>query len=257
MSISAVVPRVGIVVPTLGTRPDYLVQCVDSIRRATKDDVFILLVAPSGFVLPENLKVDHVVEDPGHGLASAINYGEAMLPSSVEFFNWLGDDDLLAEGSIDRTVAELTIGSAPFAFGQCDYIDPEGCLLFTNRSGRWAVPLMRFGPQLIPQPGAMFRRKAFQSVGRLDVQYKWAFDLDIFIRLSLVARPTFIPSALASFRWHDDSLSVGGRQGSVNEASLIRIRHLHPILKRLSFLWEPFMRQLILRVGQRIKTSSS
>lgn len=257
MSISAAVPKVGIVIPTLGTRPDYLIECVESIRRATEHDVFILLVAPSGCDLPENLNVDQVVDDPGQGLASAINYGEAMLPSSIEFFNWLGDDDLLAEGSIDRTVVGLTSGQAPFAFGRCDYIDSVGRLLFTNRSGWWAVPLMRCGPQLVPQPGAMFRRKVFQAIGGLDIQYKWAFDLDIFIRLSRVARPVFIPSILASFRWHDDSLSVGGRRGSVNEASLIRVRHLHPILKRLSFLWEPFMRQLILRVGQRIKTSSS
>jgi GT2 family glycosyltransferase len=202
------------------------------------------------------MKVDDIARDTGDGLAAAINLGISSLPSSVEYVNWLGDDDLLAPGAIDIAVSALDASDAPFVFGRCNYIDHAGRLLFLNRSGAWAVRLMRFGPQLIPQPGAMFRRSALASVGGLNEQFKWAFDLDIFIRLSRIAQPIFLPQTLASFRWHDDSLSVGGRRGSVNEASQIRRSNLHPIVRSFSLLWEPFVRQLILRIGQRIKTPS-
>jgi glycosyltransferase involved in cell wall biosynthesis len=248
-------PRVGIVIPTLGTRVEYLSQAVESIRQATTNGVHILVVAPSGAVIPKNIEVDDVVTDPGHGLAAAINYGIESLPQSVEYVNWLGDDDLLEPGAIDIATAALDGSVAPFVFGGCRYIDAQGHLLFVNRSGQWAVHLMRFGPQLIPQPGAMFRRDAYKASGGLDTQYKWAFDLDIFIRLSRNARPRYIPHTLASFRWHDDSLSVGGRRGSVNEASSIRKGNLHFILRPFAVLWEPLMRQLILRAGGRIKSS--
>jgi glycosyltransferase involved in cell wall biosynthesis len=247
-------PRVGIVIPTLGTRVEYLSQAVESIRQATTNGVYILVVGPSGVLIPKNIEVDDVVVDPGHGLAAAINRGIESLPQSVQYVNWLGDDDLLEPGAIDLAAAALDGSVAPFVFGGCRYIDAQGHLLFVNRSGRWAIHLMRFGPQLIPQPGAMFRRDVYMTSGGLNSHYKWAFDLDIFIRLSRMARPVFVPHALSSFRWHDDSLSVGGRRGSVNEASSIRRRNLHPAIRPFAFLWEPIVRQIILRVGQRIKT---
>jgi hypothetical protein len=254
MSNSPILTRVGIVIPTLGTRVDYLRLAVESIRNASKDDVFILLVAPADFLLPDDICINGIATDTGKGLAAAINLGIAGLPKSVEYVNWLGDDDLLEPGAIDVAVSALAASKASFVYGRCNYIDHAGRLLFVNRSGPWAVRVMRFGPQLIPQPGAMFRRNAFTAGGGLDVQFKWAFDLDIFIRLSRVERPVFLRQTLASFRWHDDSLSVGGRRGSVNEASQIRRNNLHPLVRWLSFLWEPIVRQLILRVGQRIKT---
>jgi glycosyltransferase involved in cell wall biosynthesis len=248
-------PRVGIVIPTLGTRVEYLSQAVESIRQATSSGVYILMVVPSDALIPKNIEVDAVVTDPGQGLAAAINHGIESLPQSVEYVNWLGDDDLLEPGAIDIAAMALDGSVAPFVFGGCRYIDSQGRLLFVNRSGRWAVHLMRFGPQLLPQPGAMFRRDAYIASGGLDTHYKWAFDLDMFIKLSQMARPVFIPRTLASFRWHDDSLSVGGRRGSVNEASSIRKGYLHFMLQPLAVLWEPLMRQAILRAGRRIKPS--
>jgi hypothetical protein len=245
---------VAIVIPTLGKRIDYLKLAVNSIREASTGDVFILLVAPANCQLPDDMAIDDLVTDTGDGLAAAINLGISSLPDSVEYVNWLGDDDLLAPGAIDLAVGSFDTSDAPFVYGRCNYIDHSGRLLFVNRSGRWAARMMRFGPQLVPQPGAMFRRHAFTSVGGLNVRFKWAFDLDIFIRLSRIARPVFLPQTLASFRWHDESLSVGGRRGSVNEASEIRRMNLPSSLRCFSFLWEPLLRQLILRVGQKIKT---
>lgn len=256
MSGTEPTPRVGIVIPTLGLRPDYLTLAIESIRSASTSDVFIMLVAPSDFVTSNKTEVDGIAVDEGKGLAAAINLGISKLPQTVELVNWLGDDDLLSKGSLDITVSALETSNAPYVFGRCNYIDHLGNLLFVNRSGRWAVHLMKFGPQLIPQPGSLFRRSVFEANDGLNTQYKWAFDLDIFIRLSRNRRPIFVPQTLSSFRWHDESLSVGGRRGSVAEASQIRKMNLHPVLRAISFLWEPFMRQLILRIGQRIKTPS-
>lgn len=247
--------RVGIVIPTLGTRLDYLRKAITSIRNASEGDVYILLVAPASCSEVTALEVDQVVIDSGKGLASAINAGIRELPESIEFVNWLGDDDLLEPSAIDTARRALENSTSPFVFGQCKYIDSGDRLLFVNRSGKWATQLMRFGPQLIPQPGALLRRSAFETIGGLDTHFKWAFDLDMFIKMSKLGRPTFLPTVLASFRWHDDSLSVGGRKGSVLEASQVRKRHLPRIVRLLSFVWEPLMRQVIFRIGQNIKTS--
>jgi len=245
--------RVGIVVPTLGTRPEFLKECISSIRLASSEPVHICLVAPK-IVLVDQVDVltqgDTFIQDPSRGLATAINEGLQSFPSNIEFINWLGDDDLLKPEAIDvarEVLVEAT--DAPFVFGRCEYIDESGRLLFTNRAGAWAVPLMRFGPQLVPQPGALIRRSSLEKAGYLDPQRNWAFDLDLFLRLSRLGRPRAVPRTLAAFRWHNDSLSVGSRLGSVNEASDVRREHLHRALKPFSFLWEPLMRLAILKIG--------
>ncbi len=246
--------RVGIVVPTLGQRPEFLEQCLTSIRKS--GDAFVVLVAPKNFdSTPLVLRglIDKRAEDPGAGLSAAINYGFTLLPKDVSLINWLGDDDILHPGSLTKAVVQLSHDpSCVMVFGCCDYIDPQGKILWVNKSGQWAVPLLRFGPDLIPQPGALFRRSAFEEVGGLNSNWDWAFDLDLFIKLSKKGKIKFIDESLASFRWHQDSLSVGSRSKSVSEASRVRVSYLPKILQGISPLWEFPVRQATLIAGHRM-----
>ena len=247
-------PIVGIVVPTLGRRPEYLEQCLLSIRQA--GDAFVTLVAPSGFEsrkLMASGLVDNYVHDPGTGLADAINFGFRTMPENIELINWLGDDDLLYPGALAQAAEALNAHpEAVMVFSSCDYIDPSGNIVWTNQSGQWAVPLLRFGPDLIPQPGALFRRKAFKTVGGLSAKYDWAFDFDLFIKLSKVGKILFIGGTLSAFRWHTESLSVEFRSNSVLEASRVRISHLPRLLRPIAQLWEFPVRQATLIAGSRV-----
>lgn len=250
--------RVGIVVPTLGTRPDYLCQCLLSIRATS--DARIHIVAPSSVdfatVIEPGL-FDAVINDPGLGLAAAIDVGLKSFPDSVVYVNWLGDDDELIVGSLHRTMSVLEGDSRiALVYGGCEYIDSEGKSLWVNKSGTYAKYLMRFGPQLIPQPGALFRRDAYEQIGGLDNRYKWAFDLDLMIRLLRVGKLRFLPTTLGRFRWHEGSLSVGGRQGSVREASEIRIAALPAVVRVFAPLWEKPIRWAIMRAGERLTARS-
>ena len=246
--------RVGIVVPTLGKRPDYLEQCLRSIRAA--GDAHILLVAPASLdssTLKSSGLIDSVVVDSSEGLPAAINQGIKELPSHIEYVNWLGDDDLLTEGSLETTSKALDNDAATvMVFGSCDYVDGNGQIIWTNSSGQWAVPLLRFGPDLIPQPGALFRRSAFERVGGLRADLGWAFDFDLFIRLSVAGKLRFINQTLAQFRWHPESLSVEHRKKSVAEASQVRVSHLPSLLRPISPLWEYPVRQATLIAGKRV-----
>jgi len=252
------IPKVGIVVPTLGTRTDYLEHCLQSIREA--GEAHILLVAPSGFDAFELRKaglIDSELEDPHKGLPEAINLGIRALPREVEFVNWLGDDDLLSEGALVVTEKVLsTTSQAVMVFGACNYIDSQGETIWTNRSGQWAAPLLRFGPDLIPQPGALFRRDAFERVGGLSADFNWAFDFDLFIRLSKLGKLHYVNRTLASFRWHPESLSVGYRNMSVAEASAVRVRHLPKFLRPMSIVWEYPVKLATLLAGAKVNNMS-
>lgn len=247
-------PKVGIVVPTLGQRPDYLKQCLRSIREAGEAQV--CLVGPKDLDSKELLDqglIDQVTPDPGGGLASAINAGMASLPETVEFVNWLGDDDLLKPRAIDIALGALLSNTEVAAvYGACDYIDDSGTLIWSNKSGPWAKHILRFGPDLIPQPGALVRRSAFESIGMLSSEFGWAFDFDMFIKLSSAGKLSYLPVTLASFRWHPESLSVGQRRKSVAEASKVRKAHLPRSLRVMAELWELPVRELTYRAGLRV-----
>lgn len=227
--------------PTLGLRHEFLLQCLRSIREA--GEVHICIVAPDSVDLEIFFQVglvDQRVKDPGHGLSRAIDFGLRSLPLDIELINWLGDDDMLRPGSV-QTASEY-LNAHPetlMVFGSCDYIDEESTVIGTNKSGRWAVPLLRFGPCLVPQPGALFRRDAYESVGGLSRDFGWAFDFEFFIRLSRLGELHYIPTTLSAFRWHQDSLSVGGRKHSAREASRARKLHMPPMLRIISAAWSP------------------
>jgi len=231
--------EIGIVVPTLGTRPDYLRKCLESIRLAGKSH--INLVAPSDFdsasLVSEGL-VDQVTEDPKSGLSHAINTGIRALPETTNLVNWLGDDDILKPGTLETLSAEFSDPSIVLAFGHCDYIDEDGEKMWSSPTGQFAAQILRFGPDLIPQPGALFRRGAFEAAGGLSANFGWAFDFDLLIKLSKVGKLKFVPVIVSGFRWHSDSLTVRARWKSVGEASKVRRTHLPLILRLFSFLWE-------------------
>jgi GT2 family glycosyltransferase len=250
------VTRTTVVVPTLGRRPDYLVESLGSIRAG--GDAHILIVGPADFDAGDLIArglADEKIDETGRSLAAAINQGFDAAPAQAEFLAWLGDDDRLHDGAIRDAEAALDAHPRDAAvYGACDYIDGEGRPVWRNRSGWWASPLLRVGPDLVPQPGSLFRRSAVRAAGPLRTDLGWAFDFDFFIRLSKVGRLRYLPRTLADFRWHADSLSVKQRQDSVREASEVRRAHLPGWLRPVSVVWEGPVRFATLRAAGLVKS---
>ncbi len=231
---------IGVVVPTLGERQDYLRASLTSIRAA--GDAYVAIVAPARFDASELLAAglaDAKIDETGRSLAAAINQGVEALAPGIEFVTWLGDDDLLRPGALGVTEAELRRKPrASAVYGRCDYIDGDGATVWRNSSGSWASPLLHVGPDLVPQPGSLIRRTAWQAGGGVRTDLGWAFDFDLFLKLSKVGRLRYLPVVLAAFRWHADSLSVGQRRDSVREASQVRREHLPRWVRPISAIWE-------------------
>ena len=68
----------GVVVPTLGVRPDYLLECVASIRQNRAGHIAV--VRPAGIDLGKEIRsmVDTEVDDPGTGLAARDQCGHQI-----------------------------------------------------------------------------------------------------------------------------------------------------------------------------------
>lgn len=234
-------PRVLIAVPTLGTRPELLAQCLASIR-AQDVPADIVVVTPADAHDARAIAASigaHVVDDPREGLPAAINAGIATAELRHEFVNWIGDDDLLEPRSLAATTAALdTDPKAVLAYGACRYIDEDGSELWVSQAGPWARRILSWGPDLIPQPGMLVRADAWRSIGGLDTSYRFAFDLDLLLRLRTVGDLVDVGVIVSSFRWHADSLTVGDRTTNLEESERAKRAALGPVARRLAWTWE-------------------
>ena len=236
--------RVLLVIPTLGRRIGTLNQTLLSVSTQRANGTVaadLVVVTPPAAVEARRLAAKvgaRIVDDPG-GLGAAINAGLACASATHEYGNWLSDDDLLTPGSLETTIAALDAApTAAGAFGHCDYIDELGARLFTGRAGRLAPWLMRWGPNLVPQPGALFRLDAVRAVGGVDPSLSYAMDLDLLLRLRKRGRLVDTQRTVAAFRWHDESTTVANRSLSLAEAEQVKRRHLPPALRPVAPLWE-------------------
>ena len=224
-----------VVVPTLGERIELLDASVRSIRESGPGAA-VIVVAPADRCAAIEPIIDRaggrVVEQTGKGQSAAINQGWAEHAASARHLTWLGDDDLLEPGSLQRSRAALDDSpKASMVVGTVRYIALDGRPLFLFRPPPLYGPrLMRFGHNLMSQPGSLLRRSAVEASGPLDETLRFAMDLDLFLRLARCGPIVRIPEVLASFRWHAGSLTAGQRDASEREAENVRRRYWsHPV----------------------------
>ena len=130
------------------------------------------------------------------------------------------------------------IRNAVVAYGSCAYIDDEGRALWTSSAGRWATRILSWGPDLIPQPGMLMRRPAWVNVGGVDESLRFAFDLDLLLKLRREGNFVDVGRVVSSFRWHPDSLTVSDRTASLDESELVKRRYLSRVGRSMSWTWE-------------------
>lgn len=250
--------KIGIVVPTLGNRKDFLFQSLESINNAGCKN--IILVGPveklSEIKSIEGLYAK-IIDDPGAGLPAAINVGIAAFSGKIKYVGWLGDDDLLTRNSLIKSINEfLSSPSVVATYGACCYIDDSGKSLFLNKSGKWASKFMIVLPNLIPQPGSIFLRSAYEKVGGVKATYPLSFDFELFFHLRKEGELRYIPNIQGCFRWHSNSMSVDQRRIAVLQTSEIRKKFLPRSLRKLSFIWEPVIIQATKFIGWILQIKS-
>lgn len=229
-----------IVIPTLGERMEFLEQTLQSIREQGVA-VDIVVVAPPNKHDVAQLAKQYdcaLLPDPG-SLTAAINLGVQSASPQHLFVNWLGDDDRLTPGSLGFTAGALAaIPQAVVAYGACEYIGSTGNLLWVSRAGSWAPRLLSWGPDLIPQPGMLIRRSAWNQVDGVDTTLRFAFDLDLLLKLRRHGSFVDVGEVVSQFRWHADSLTVSDRTTSLNESEAVKRRYLSPRARKIAWLWE-------------------
>lgn len=232
-------PRVLIVVPTLGRRPALLDRTLESIRgQSVAADITVVGPDTQELRATAAKHQAHWLPDPG-SQTQAINLGLSQAEPHHEYVNWLNDDDLLEPGSLAATTSALdSHPEATVAYGACRYIDESGRELWVSKAGPWATRILSWGPDLIPQPGMLIRRTAWDQVGGVDESYRFAFDLDLLLKLKRIGPLVDVGQLVSSFLWHADSLTVGDRTTNLQESERAKRAALSPTARRLAWMWE-------------------
>jgi GT2 family glycosyltransferase len=227
-------PTVLVVVPTLGSRPEWLGVCLRSVAMQDYPCVQIRVVGPSGRGI-ESITASfgaQFLSTDEPGLSKAINYAWWADGASQELITWLGDDDALAPGSISKGVTALRENPlAGMCYGRTRYIDDRGNSLYLSRPSRFASVYLRIGKDFVPQPGSILRRVAVSSVGSLDESLRNAMDLDLFIRLQKWGPAVYVKAELSAYRLHGESITA--TKGLEDEARQVRQRHRGVLLRTL------------------------
>ena len=228
-----------IVIPTLGNRPEHLRDCLASIKRQTAGPQIVVVGPDTPSVRSSANSVGaQWLADPG-SQTRAINAGVASASQEIRYVNWLGDDDLLEPGSIDLTRTALENNpQATVSYGACRYVDENGKELWVSKAGPWASRILSWGPDLIPQPGMLVRLDAWNSVGGVDESFRFAFDLDLLLKLKRIGPLIDVGRIVSSFRWHADSLTVGDRDTNLTESESAKRAALSPRMRALCWMWE-------------------
>lgn len=230
---------VRVIVATLGNRPS-LKGTLFSINCQKIDELEIKIVVPHDQMLSvkqlaENIGLRNyqIIRDLGKGFSGAINQGfEAE--GEFNYFCWINDDDELADGSLKRSLNILENDSSSLAVvGSLGYLIGNKDRRITNRVSRFTFITAKIGPNIIPQPGSLIRKTAIRGDMPLNENYKYAMDLDLWLKILSSGKIRLIRDIQAFMQWHPGSITVSNRSEASNEAFKIRYRNARTLFMRI------------------------
>jgi GT2 family glycosyltransferase len=214
-----------VVIPTLGTRPQWLRSSLGSVL-AQGPTARPVVVGPSDSpaqALVEEYGVEYLRFDQP-GLSRAINHGWSRRGQDHRYWSWLGDDDLLAPASVALATGALEADPEAVAvYGRCRVIWADGRTQYVARSGRFAAWWIQLGEDRVHQQGSVFRAEVVRRLGGLDESLRYAMDVDLFLRLRREGRLLYLPAELGAYRQHGAAISYT-RSPEADEPSRVRAR---------------------------------
>jgi glycosyltransferase involved in cell wall biosynthesis len=223
--------NVRIIVATLGQR-ESLKNTLKSISNQNLDGLEVKMVVPvskiqeiDSLAKEVDLKDYEIIQDENKGLSAAINQGFDA-KGDFDFFCWINDDDELTGGSLYRSLKLIQSDLNVLAVvGNLGYVLNKKEKVITNRVSKLNLFVTKMGPNIIPQPGSLIRRTAINNQTLLNDNYKYAMDLDLWLRILKEGKIGIVRETQALMNWHDDSITVSNRKNASIEAFNIRYKN--------------------------------
>jgi len=153
----------------------------------------------------------HYFRHENRGEAGTTNRGWAM--ARGEYFAVLSSDDPVLPRWLERTVQFLDENpDVLVVYPDWRIIDDASKVVEEVRTLQYDFETMVAWFYTLPGPGALIRRSAIRDVMELrNPRFKYAPDLDCWLRLGLRGRFARLPETLACWRRHSGSITVADR----------------------------------------------
>jgi glycosyltransferase involved in cell wall biosynthesis len=191
---------------------------------------------------------------PDDGQADAINRGFAGVDCDI--MAYLNSDDTLLPGAlacIANFFAERP--DIDIVYGHRIFIDYAGCEI-----GRAILPAhsdeaLRYAGY-VPQETMFWRRRVWDAVGPIDVNFQYALDWDFMLRAQAAGfKFARLRRFLACFRVHDEQKTTKNYELGRKEMQSLRLRHLGyvPSQRDISRAIAPYLlRQFVFHWSYRL-----
>lgn len=250
--------KTRIIVATLGER-NTLKQTLKSIviQNITGLEVKIVVPKVKSDYLKQianevNLQNFQLIEDEGKGLSAAINQGFSA-DGDFEYFGWINDDDEFSTDSLNRSINFLDCNKECMAvIGRLQYVREKSSKKLVNKVSVFNLYISKFGPNMIPQPGSLVKRITIKEDKLLDENYRYAMDLDLWLKIMKLGKLGILKEIQALMNWHSDSITVSNRKKATNEAFRIKLKHSEGIIFKAIIIFLHIPTRLMLGFLSRV-----
>ena len=178
--------------------------------------------------------VDYLVSEPDRGVADAINKGFRVADGDV--LCWLNADDLYLPGTLLQVAKQFmeVIGKPHLLYGSALTMREDG----EDLEGGSRVAAV-FNPSVltywdyIVQPSSFWSRELWLETGELNINYRYAFDWEWFIRASKISQFQHLRRFFSIYRLHASHKTGTGGTARMKEINEIVGRFASDYWKRL------------------------
>jgi glycosyltransferase involved in cell wall biosynthesis len=232
--------KVSIIIPSYN-QANFIERTILSVLNQSYKDIEIILIdgcSNDGTLEVINKYYDRiakVVVEKDNGQSDALVKGFNLATGDI--FGWLNSDDTYEPNAVAIAVEFMLTRSSSFVYGNRSIIDSLDNVVYKARQPKYNLFLNKFRHIIIPQMAAFWSRDLYQRSGGIDVSFQFAMDYDLFLRMSTIERPTYIPVYLGNFRIHE--LSKTSLIDDVRQKEDKRIFDRY--YKRLNVKWPFFL----------------
>ena len=156
-------------------------------------------------------QISYIVSEPDKGIYDAMNKGIALTTGDV--IGILNSDDFYPNASV---IADVVLEfkkntETALVLGNVDFVHPSRLTNPVRRysSFKFAIWKMRFG--FMPaHPGAFIRKSAYDEVGKYKLGYQIGADFDMFVRMLLVKKMSYVKLNQILVRMRVGGISTSG-----------------------------------------------
>jgi glycosyltransferase involved in cell wall biosynthesis len=220
----------------------FIRDCVESVRAQTgvEWEHIVTDAGSTDETIPILKEYPHLtwISEPDKGMSDGINKG--FLRATGDWVMWLNTDDYLLPGALAR-VAEHAAKDpkADVTYGECLFVDEAKRVLRRRLDHRFDFRVLLFYGCFVQSTATFLRRSIVTAGHLLDIRYKVCMDFEYYLRLShLGYKFSFLPEALAAFRWHGVNTSTRLVERRLQERVEIQ-RHFLKLLNVPALGWGP------------------